>query len=362
MVDNVGLYRRNGKKVYIKQPTLVDLELTSKLWSDPMTMSEIGGVYKFPEEKWDMFYKKMVYPTDGKNFYCHVYNNRDKFIGEVSFHGYDSLTKAARINIKIHHRQRNKGYGSEAIQLLLEYFFLEFKGGSIIDTTEIYGGKRLLAKCGFESIGQFKEKETFKITKDRFLNYTTESTKNVVIVGYDGMKDLYHSLIKEIFVKANNVVGEEKFIVSTVAQNEIITADDKVIKSKYYNFNIDYKPDILIIPGGDGVLDAVKDKEVIRFILANYDNSDYLLAIEKSIVILNRCRMLNGIIIPNVEGVQEILQETATDLKFSNRSFVDYGKIMISADLIGTIKGCLAIVRKTLGDKYYKILEKELGI
>jgi len=66
-------------------------------------MGELGKTYSFPKEKWDMFYRKMVQPTDGKNFYCLIYSLDDKAIGEVSFHGYNSATKVARINIKIQH-------------------------------------------------------------------------------------------------------------------------------------------------------------------------------------------------------------------------------------------------------------------
>ena len=65
-----GLYRRNGKKVYIKQPEYNELKFVQELWGDKDTMKDIGGVFNFSENKWEMFYKKMVAPTDGKNFYC----------------------------------------------------------------------------------------------------------------------------------------------------------------------------------------------------------------------------------------------------------------------------------------------------
>ena len=100
----------------------------AKLWANEETMQDIGGAYFFPKEKWEMFYKKMVYPTDGKNFYCRNISLKDKPVGEVSFHGYDSITKIARINVKIHYKYRNHGYGERSIKLLLEYYFLEFWG------------------------------------------------------------------------------------------------------------------------------------------------------------------------------------------------------------------------------------------
>lgn len=361
-MDSINLYRRNGKKVYIKQPTFEELAYTQKLWNDSNTMAEVGGVYKFPESKWDMFYKKMVYPTDGKNFYCHVYNTRDKFIGEVSFHGYDSSTKAARINIKISHRERREGYGLEALKLLLEYFFFEFSGGGIIDTTDIESGKRLLLKSGFESIGQFKEKETFKLTKERFLSYKPEESKNVVIIAYNNMSFLYHSIIEEIFNKANSVADQDRFKIITVSSATEVYTHNKGIGLSSNKLQVPIKADILVLPGGDGALEVIKDKEIIKFILTQYVNCDYLLSVEKSILILNRCRMLDGILIPYISDISELIKTSIPNAKFTNKVFVDYGKIMISKNLVGTIEACLMLVRKILGEENFKKLEKELGI
>ena len=116
MLDSKMIYRRNGKKVYIKQPDWAELEFVSTLWADEDTMKDIGGVYSFSESKWEMFYNKMVYPGDGKNFYCLIYEAlEDKPVGEVSFHGYDCVTKSARFNIKVLYSERRKGYGEEAL-------------------------------------------------------------------------------------------------------------------------------------------------------------------------------------------------------------------------------------------------------
>ena len=90
MLHSDGLYMREGKRIYIKQPILEELEFVASLWSDEETMKDIGGIFSFPRSKWEGFYKKMVYPSDGKNFYCLVYLNDGSPIGEVSFHGYDS--------------------------------------------------------------------------------------------------------------------------------------------------------------------------------------------------------------------------------------------------------------------------------
>ena len=157
MLYSDGLYMREGKRIYIKQPILEELEFVASLWSDEETMKDIGGVFSFPRSKWEGFYKKMVYPSDGKNFYCLVYLNDGSPIGEVSFHGYDSATKVARFNIKILSKYRNQGFGEEAVKLLLEYFFIEFGGEIIMDSISTEAGVRLAEKMKFSIIYNQRE-------------------------------------------------------------------------------------------------------------------------------------------------------------------------------------------------------------
>ena len=166
MNDKINLYRRNGKLIYIKMPEFNELAFVRELWGKKENMGEFGDVYSFPKEKWEMFYRKMVSPTDGKNFYCLIYDLNDKPIGEVSFHGYNSATKVARINIKIHYEHRKKGYGEEALRLLLEYYFYEFGGQSIIDSVKSDEGKSLLKKIGFEERTYSNGENGFKYFTD----------------------------------------------------------------------------------------------------------------------------------------------------------------------------------------------------
>ena len=185
MNDKINLYRRNGKLIYIKMPEFNELAFVRELWGKKENMGEFGDVYSFPKEKWEMFYRKMVSPTDGKNFYCLIYDLNDKPIGEVSFHGYNSATKVARINIKIHYEHRKKGYGEEALRLLLEYYFYEFGGQSIIDSVKSDEGKSLLKKIGFEELNSVRNQRTYKLTKEKFLSRKINSKVTVAILAYN---------------------------------------------------------------------------------------------------------------------------------------------------------------------------------
>lgn len=365
MRKTVNLYRRNGKNVYIKQPNFEELSFVSKLWGDEETMAEIGGTYIFPEEKWGMFYKKMVQPTDGKNFYCLIYTVGDKAIGEVSFHGYDSATKAARINVKIHHGYRNKGYGEESVRLLLEYYFLEFKGETIIDTIKTESAKKFFNKIGFESIGEFRNQITYKLTKNEFFSLEgkrkRKRRRNIAVIAYNNMNIVQYSIVFEIFNEANKILDEDMFNIYGVGYEEnIITSNINI--SLEHNFECEEKPDIIIIPGGDGAEEAVTDKYLIRYLLSKYNSCDYLLSINTGIYFLSTCRMLDGILVPSIEGTEETLKTTLPEIRFTSKSFVDNGKIIISSNISAVMEGCLNIIKKVAGEEVLLELIKILGV
>ncbi len=88
----------------------------------------------------------MVSPTDGRNLYCLVFDYNDNPVGEASFHGYDSITKTARLNVRIENSHRGKGYGSESVHLILECFFNEFGGLYMLDTVSLDENRERLEK------------------------------------------------------------------------------------------------------------------------------------------------------------------------------------------------------------------------
>ncbi len=338
MSKKINLYRRNGTKVYIRTPEFSELSFVKELWADKKNMDDFGEVYSFPKEKWDMFYKKMVNPTDGKNFYCLVYDLEDNPIGEVSFHGYNSATKVARINIKIQYDKRKNGYGEEALRLLLEYYFLEFGGEAIIDSVKTNSGKSLLKKIGFEELNNFRNHGTYKLTKKKFLNCKINNKKSIGVLSYDNVNLTEHSIVFYIFNKVNEILKEDYFEVFSIS-NEI---DEKIC------------PDILIIPGGMGINEAIKDSILLKYIDKIYSTCNYIATFSNGLYFLEGLNSVRGISIPNssyeIEGTIKI-----------NRNFVDNGKIMISSNLISHIELCISIVKKTIGDDVSIKLAKALG-
>lgn len=354
MKNKIRLYRRNGKLVYIKMPEFNELSFVKYLWGDKKNMGDFGEVYSFPKEKWEMFYKKMVNPTDGKNFYCLVYDLKDRPIGEVSFHGYNSATKVARINVKIHYEYRGNGYAEEALTLLLEYYFLEFGGEAIIDSVITDEGKSLLKKIGFEELNNFRNQGTYKLTKKKFLSCKIKSKKSIAVLSYDNFSFSEYSLIYSLFNKVNEILKEEYFHVYSLSNKDKVSVNDIAITINEDLYETKICPDILIIPGGDGVEEALNDNSLLDSINKIYSECDYIVTFSNGIYFLQGFNGIDGIYIPNskwqIEGTIKI-----------NKSFVDNGKIMIGSNLISNIELCISIIKKIAGDDVAMKLANEIG-
>lgn len=353
MKNKINLYRRNGKLIYIKMPEFNELSFVKELWSNKKNIGEFGEVYSFPEEKWEMFYKKMVSPTDGKNFYCLIYDLMDTPIGEVSFHGYNSATKVARVNVKIHYAHRRKGYGEEALRLLLEYYFLEFGGQSVIDSVRSNEAKALLTKIGFEELNNFRNQGTYKLTQKKFLSCKINNKKEVAVLSYDNVDLTEYSLAFNIFSKVNEVLKEDYFNIYSLSNTDEVKTQYGAIEISKNIYN-NTCPDILIIPGGIGIEKAINDEELLKYINKVYGNCDYIVTFSSGLYFLNGFTSVEGICIPNskyeIVGVNKV-----------NKDFVDNGKIMVSDNLIGHIELCINIVKKIAGNEVSMKLAKEIG-
>ena len=359
MIDEKSNYRRNGKNIYIKKPEYKDLAFVTKLWADEETMKDVGGIFNIPESKWDMFYKKMVYPTDGKNFYCLVYTIRDKAVGEVSFHGYDSVSKIARFNIKIHYRYRNKGYGEEALKLLFEYYFLEFGGEMMMDNIPTAAGVKVANKLGFKEVGKYKNGTQMKITKEDFLNNKGDISKDIGILMFEGMSMIDYATFHDTLDIVNSIEGKNIFNIYPISfKDEVTLSNGVVIKTK--KFEIDKcNPHVLIIPGGASIDTSVKDKEIIKLIMMKFNKCDYICAQGEGIKFLIRCRSLDGIFIPRFEGA---LEQGIEEEKLVAKNFADNGKILVSVNVFGALEMILSLVEKLSGRALAEKLQKQLGI
>ena len=354
MSDKINLYRRNGKLIYIKMPEFNELYFVKELWGNKKNMGDFGEVYSFPEEKWKMFYKKMVSPTDGKNFYCLIYDLKDNPVGEVSFHGYNSATKVARINLKIHYEHRRKGYGEEALRLLLEYYFFEFGGQTIIESVKTNEGKSILKRIGFEELNNIRDQWTYKLTKDKFISRKITNKVSIAILAYDDVDITEYAIPINIFNKFNEVVNEEYFTICSISNNNYVKYKYGTIDVNYNINDTNIYPDILIIPGGSGIIETVKDETLLKCLTKMCCRADYLVIFSNAINLLSELINIKGLTIPNTKYIVD-------GFNIDNKKFIDNGKIMISDNLISHIQLCLNIIKKISGYEISDKIAKELG-
>ncbi len=357
MIDTKGRYRRNGKNVYIKQPEFKELEFVSKLWGDSDTMNEIGGTFDFPKEKWSNFYKKMIYPTDGKNFYCLIYRNDNVPVGEVSFHGYDSITKVARINAKVMKKYRNHGYGEEGIRLLLEYYFFEFCGGIIIDSVSTPSAIKVLSRIGFQITRQFKNEITMKLVKEDFINNKRYFNKKIGILVYKGMNMLDFNMSYNILKIANSINDSNLFDLYCISIDDEIEIEDSslsiLIKDSKKTLD---KPNIFIIPGG-----KQRIGKYTSYINSILEECDFICAQGSGIKFLIECDYINGIFIPKGQVDGEDLR-FINDNMLINDNFSDNGKVMLSSNIMGQIEMLISLIDKLGGRSLAEETKKQIGL
>lgn len=102
------------------KPEIKDLWYRQSLVENEETMSfnDInGGIFPFSESKWDMWYKKWI--LDPNYYYRYIQNENDDYVGEVSYVLTDE-EDTCLVFIIVEANQRNKGYGTKALEELLK--------------------------------------------------------------------------------------------------------------------------------------------------------------------------------------------------------------------------------------------------
>lgn len=102
---------------------------------------------------------------DDKVYLSIVKLSNDELIGNVSLMNIDHINKTATLGIMIgNKKEREKGYGTEAIKLLLDYAFNHLNLNNImlelLKTNE--RAKKCYLKCGFKELGVRRQSHYFE--------------------------------------------------------------------------------------------------------------------------------------------------------------------------------------------------------
>lgn len=146
-----------GRQVYLSPMNPEDAELYAKWMNDFSVTDNLGSsslvISLEGEREW-------LRGNSGKHMFAIVTLEEDKLIGNCGFNAIDQIRQTAEVGIFIGDADnRNKGYGTEALGLLLDYGFDFLNLHNIMLKVFSFneGAVACYKKAGFREIGRRRE-------------------------------------------------------------------------------------------------------------------------------------------------------------------------------------------------------------
>ncbi|WP_029422568.1 GNAT family N-acetyltransferase [Alicyclobacillus macrosporangiidus] len=171
----------NGQRLYLRPPLRDELTYIQRLWSDPETMADVGGVQLLDDVRAIRWFERWVHPGDPSRFYCLVFRKEDhQPVGEAYFYNFDPKSGTAMYGMNIEATHRGRGYASEVLRIMTTYFFTKCEGNVLMDNIALDNvrGQRALLRFGFEpdpSLGS--DAFWVKLTRERFFRLHSIETE-----------------------------------------------------------------------------------------------------------------------------------------------------------------------------------------
>ena len=149
-----------GQRLYISPVSANDADAESyiKWMNDKAVAMDFNQYNRVVASKSDL--KWLYEPPGDMQRYAMVLLDGDVLIGSISIHNIDHLNRNAFIGIFIGEQEhRRKGYGAEAIRLLLEYGFATLNLHNIMLTVHADNAAAIACyqKVGFREVGRLPE-------------------------------------------------------------------------------------------------------------------------------------------------------------------------------------------------------------
>ena len=168
--------------------------------------------------------------------------------------------------------------------------------------------------------------------------------RNVAVLAFEGMQIVD-------FAAPYEVLGQAGLNVYTVASSKqpITTAMGlRVIPS--YSFKDCPAPDVLLLPGGDGVEAVSSDRQTLDWVVGKCGEVDYILTVCNGAFILAETGLLDGKVATTFYRLLGQLQQVYPEVHVvSDRRYADSGKVVTTAGLSSGIDGALYLVSRMQG-------------
>ena len=149
-----------GERLYLSPVNVNDDDTENyiKWMNDKLVAENFGQYNRVVSSKNDI--KWLYEPGSDMQRYVIVLFDGDVLIGSISIHNIDHLNRNAFLGIFIgEEKYRGKGYGAEAVQLILKYGFKSLNLHNITLTVHAdnYAGIACYKKVGFHEVGRLPE-------------------------------------------------------------------------------------------------------------------------------------------------------------------------------------------------------------
>lgn len=144
-----------GERICFRAIEISDKKMLLDIINDSELEHNLGG-WSFPiseinQEEWIRSLK----PTSDQLRCIISLKESNVAIGTVILSEIDYKNGTAEVHIKLHPETQSKGYGTEAINLIIDYAFMELRLNCIYASVNSYNvnSQKLFEKCGFEKEG-----------------------------------------------------------------------------------------------------------------------------------------------------------------------------------------------------------------
>lgn len=175
-------------------------------------------------------------------------------------------------------------------------------------------------------------------------------TKNVAILIFNDVEVLDFCGPFEVFSVTHEIHSLKPFNVYTVAEEDkpVIARNNLSVNPRYTIHNCP-KPDILIVPGGQGTRKEMNNPVLINWLKESFEQVELLLSVCTGALILAKAGLLDGLSATTHHSALDQLKKTAPKTKIvKDQRFVDNGKIITSAGISAGIDMSFYVVEKLL--------------
>lgn len=157
----------------------------------------------------------------------------------------------------------------------------------------------------------------------------------------------------EIFSVTGRRDDPVPFDVFTVAESEgPISARNSLKVTPSHTFANCPKPDILIVPGGNGTRREMVNAELLSWVSEVAESAELVLSVCTGALILARAGLLDGKRATTHHGALDLLAEVAPEtVVVGDERVVDNGKVVVAAGVAAGMDMSLHVIARLLGEE-----------